>query len=471
LLKHNRLSTDFTMNWDYRDPDGKAGSVRVSGRYACDNWEVLREWALAGLGVALKSTWDVRRHLEDGSLVSLLPRYTFASEVAIYAVYPHRRHLPAKTRAFAEFLPSLSVLSHTGTARRKIAEAANQGARGCLVTMDLAKQASKTNTLPSGRVFLLHAGADPPDDAAARTRRASRAEYRRFRFGYRVAARRLRPDALAGEGSPERSHSASTGLNEDLAATAIWGTQQLNLFPGAKYDGVFSMWYGKGPNVDRCGDVFKHANAAGTSRHGGVLVLAGDDHGAKSSTLPHQSEHIFKACLIGAQSVQRAGLPRPRPARLRDEPLLRAGCWSPSCVTDIVESGASLKRIQTDSGKIPQDFHLPSRRAEHPLARRHPRAGSAHPRLEGLRALAYTRANGLDRIVLDSPARLGIVTTGKSFGDVMQALADLGITGKVARTSGFGSARSRCPGRSSRPARVASPKGWKRSWWSRRSGS
>jgi DNA-binding transcriptional LysR family regulator len=92
------------MNWDYRGPDGKPGSVRVSGRYACDNWEVLREWALAGLGIALKSTWDVRRHLEDGSLVSLLPGYTFATDVAIYAVYPHRRHLPAKTRAFIEFL-------------------------------------------------------------------------------------------------------------------------------------------------------------------------------------------------------------------------------------------------------------------------------------------------------------------------------------------------------------------------------
>src|SRR5688500_10940068 len=104
LAQHNCLATDFSMNWDYRDPDGKPGSVRVNGRYACDNWEVLREWALAGLGVALKSTWDVRRHLEDGSLVSLLPGYTFASDVAIYAVYPHRRHLPAKTRAFIEFL-------------------------------------------------------------------------------------------------------------------------------------------------------------------------------------------------------------------------------------------------------------------------------------------------------------------------------------------------------------------------------
>jgi len=105
LAQHNCLTTtDFAMNWDYRDPDGTPGSVRVTGRYSCDNWSVLREWALAGLGIALKSTWDVRRHLEDGSLVSLLPGYTFATDVAIYAVYPHRRYLPAKTRAFIEFL-------------------------------------------------------------------------------------------------------------------------------------------------------------------------------------------------------------------------------------------------------------------------------------------------------------------------------------------------------------------------------
>src|ERR1035437_1144803 len=88
------------------------------------------------------------------------------------------------------------------------------------------------------------------------------------------------------------------GVNEDLAATSIWGTQQVNLFPGAQYDGVFSMWYGKGPGVDRCGDVFKHANMAGSSKNGGVLVLAGDDHAAKSSTTAHQSEHILKACGI-----------------------------------------------------------------------------------------------------------------------------------------------------------------------------
>jgi DNA-binding transcriptional LysR family regulator len=105
LLKHNCVTTlDLQMTWEYVDPQGKRGAVRVAGGYACDNWEVLREWAVAGLGVALKSTWDVRRHLEDGSLVALFPGYDFATEVAIYAVYPHRRYLPAKTRVFIDFL-------------------------------------------------------------------------------------------------------------------------------------------------------------------------------------------------------------------------------------------------------------------------------------------------------------------------------------------------------------------------------
>jgi indolepyruvate ferredoxin oxidoreductase len=114
------------------------------------------------------------------------------------------------------------------------------------------------------------------------------------------------------------------GLNEDLAATSIWGTQQVNLHRGAKVDGVFAMWYGKGPGVDRCGDVFKHANFAGTSKHGGVLVLAGDDHAAKSSTVPHQSDHQFsRGDDAGALSVVGAGDPRPRPARLGDVALLR----------------------------------------------------------------------------------------------------------------------------------------------------
>jgi DNA-binding transcriptional LysR family regulator len=105
LAGHNCLiADDFAGTWEYKAPDGKKGAVRVTGRYVSTNWEVLRDWAVAGLGVALKSTWDVRRLLEEGSLVSLLPGYNFDTGVAIYAVYPHRRHLPAKTRAFIEFL-------------------------------------------------------------------------------------------------------------------------------------------------------------------------------------------------------------------------------------------------------------------------------------------------------------------------------------------------------------------------------
>jgi DNA-binding transcriptional LysR family regulator len=105
LRQHNCLTTtDLQMNWEYKGPDGKRGMVRVSGHYACDNWEVLREWAMAGLGVALKSTWDVRRQLGEGLLVPLMPEYDFGTDVAIYAVYPHRRYLPAKTRVFIDYL-------------------------------------------------------------------------------------------------------------------------------------------------------------------------------------------------------------------------------------------------------------------------------------------------------------------------------------------------------------------------------
>ena len=229
------------------------------------------------------------------------------------------------------------------------------------------------------------------------------------------------------------------GVNEDLAATSIWGTQQLNMFPGAKYDGVFGMWYGKGPGVDRCGDVFKHANSAGTAKHGGVLVLAGDDHAAKSSTLANQSEHILKACCIpvlnpsNVQDYLDFGLHGYAMSRY-------SGCWIAfKCVTDVVESGASVivdpDRVQV---KMPADFSLP----KEGLNIRWPDGIlEQETRLLDWKvyaALAYVRANGLDRIVWDCPnPRLGIITTGKSFGDTMQALADLGIDEKVARDVGL----------------------------------
>jgi DNA-binding transcriptional LysR family regulator len=104
LAKHNCLIGSEFTSWEYKSPDDTPGSVRVTGRYVCDHSEVLREWALAGLGIALQSTWDVRQHLERGALVPLLPGYSFDSDGAIYAVYPLRRHLPAKTRAFIDFL-------------------------------------------------------------------------------------------------------------------------------------------------------------------------------------------------------------------------------------------------------------------------------------------------------------------------------------------------------------------------------
>ena len=229
------------------------------------------------------------------------------------------------------------------------------------------------------------------------------------------------------------------GVNEDLAATAIWGTQQLNLFPKARYDGVFSMWYGKGPGVDRCGDVFKHANAAGTSKHGGVLTLAGDDHAAKSSTLPHQSEHIFKACLI----------PVLNPANVQDYLDLGlhgfamsrySGCWIAfKCVTDVVESGASVivdpDRVQV---QLPTDFAMPpgGLNIRWPDGILEQEARILDYKVYA--AIAYARANRLDRLIWDSPrARLGIITTGKSYGDVMRALADLGIDERVARDIGL----------------------------------
>ncbi|HET7670933.1 MAG TPA: indolepyruvate ferredoxin oxidoreductase family protein, partial [Burkholderiales bacterium] len=229
------------------------------------------------------------------------------------------------------------------------------------------------------------------------------------------------------------------GVNEDLAATSIWGTQQLNLFPRAKYDGVYSMWYGKGPGVDRCGDVFKHANAAGTSKHGGVLALAGDDHAAKSSTLPHQSEHIFKACLI----------PVLNPANVQDYLDLGlhgfamsrySGCWVAfKCVTDVVESGASVI-VDPDRVTViePKDFAMPpgGLNIRWPDGILEQEARILDYKVYA--ALAYARANGLDRMIWDSPnARLGIVTTGKSYGDVMRALADLGIDARVARDIGL----------------------------------
>ncbi|MCC6193063.1 MAG: indolepyruvate ferredoxin oxidoreductase family protein, partial [Burkholderiales bacterium] len=229
------------------------------------------------------------------------------------------------------------------------------------------------------------------------------------------------------------------GLNEDLAATSIWGTQQVNLHRGAKVDGVFAMWYGKGPGVDRCGDVFKHANFAGTSKHGGVLVLAGDDHAAKSSTLPHQSDHQFSAAMMpvlypsSVQEILDLGLHGWAMSRF-------SGCWVGfKCVADTVESSAS---VYVDPARtkivVPDDFPFPP----DGVSIRWPDAFLAtEARMQNYKvysALHYCRVNGLNRIVIDSPRpRLGIATSGKSYQDVRQALEDLGITEQDAAEMGL----------------------------------
>ncbi len=229
------------------------------------------------------------------------------------------------------------------------------------------------------------------------------------------------------------------GVNEDLAATAVWGSQQVNLFEGAKYDGVFGMWYGKGPGVDRSMDVIKHANAFGTSKYGGVLAIAGDDHSCKSSSLPHQSEHMFMG----------ASIPVLNPANVQEvldlgvfgwELSRYSGCWV--ALKAITENMDSAIAADIDPSRvnivIPDDFTLPAEG----LHGRWPSTPLEQERiLNKYRIYAarnFARVNKLDKIVIDSDQpRLGIITTGKAYLDVLQAFDDLGIDENKAREIGL----------------------------------
>ncbi|WP_048438316.1 indolepyruvate ferredoxin oxidoreductase family protein [Caenimonas sp. SL110] len=231
------------------------------------------------------------------------------------------------------------------------------------------------------------------------------------------------------------------GVNEELAATAIWGTQQLGFTPKDthKFDGVFGIWYGKGPGVDRTSDVFKHANLAGTTPWGGVIAVAGDDHVAKSSTAAHQSDHIFKAC----------GLPVFFPASVQEIldlgihafALSRyAGVWSGmKTIQEIVESAATAMidpdRVQI---QIPTDFEMPPggvhiRWPDHAL--------DQESRLFDTKwyaALAYIRANRLNYNAIEGPNdRFGIMASGKAYNDTRQALLDLGLDDATCRQIGI----------------------------------
>ncbi len=220
------------------------------------------------------------------------------------------------------------------------------------------------------------------------------------------------------------------GVNEELAATAIWGTQQLGFAPPGtnKFDGVFGIWYGKGPGVDRCSDVFKHANMAGTTPWGGVIAVAGDDHVAKSSTAAHQSDHIFKAC----------GLPVFFPSTVQDILDLGlhafamsrfSGVWTGmKTIQEIVESSATAmidpERVQI----VIPEFEMPAggvhiRWPDHAL--------DQEARLFDYKwyaALAYVRANRLNHnVIATAQDRFGIIASGKAFNDTRQALIDLGL--------------------------------------------
>jgi indolepyruvate ferredoxin oxidoreductase len=217
------------------------------------------------------------------------------------------------------------------------------------------------------------------------------------------------------------------GVNEELALTAVWGSQMLRAFPGARHDGVYAMWYGKAPGLDRAADALKHGSSAGAAAAGGVLVVVGDDHECKSSTLPSQSEYLLLD----------AGVPVLHPASVQEVldfglhgwALSRfAGCWAGMiALADTMDSSAT---VDADAGRVaialPEGHgagELGFRLGRDPLEQERLVRG---PRLEAARA--YARANGLDRIVCAAPgARLGIASTGKAYLDVRQALDDLGL--------------------------------------------
>ena len=252
----------------------------------------------------------------------------------------------------------------------------------------------------------------------------------------------------AGPALEQHEVKFQPGLNEDLAATALWGSQQAELRGDGKFDGVFGIWYGKGPGVDRTGDVFRHANFAGSSKNGGVLALMGDDHTCESSTTAHQSEFHFVDVMIpilnpaGVQELLDFGLHGFAMSRF-------AGVWvGIKCVKETIESTAvvdgSLDRIKV---AIPQDFTMPPGGLN---IRGLDGALGQEARLHDFKRdamLAYVRANKLNRIVTSGGknAKIGIITTGKSYLDVRLAFDELGVDEVRANELGIRLYKIGCP--------------------------
>lgn len=229
------------------------------------------------------------------------------------------------------------------------------------------------------------------------------------------------------------------GVNEDLAATAVWGTQYVNLYAGAKVDGVFGIWYGKSPGVDRSGDALQHANTAGTAPAGGVIALVGDDHAAKSSSRAAQSDMQLKAC--GVPTLYPSGIQEILDYGLHGIAMSRyAGCWvALKLVTDVVETTTTVEVGPSRAKPILPPLPTEARHGLHIRAQEPPldmEARLYEHRLPA--AIAYARANGLNRIVLEpSVPRFGIVSGGKSWTDVCSALQELGLNDSAAERAGI----------------------------------
>jgi indolepyruvate ferredoxin oxidoreductase len=225
----------------------------------------------------------------------------------------------------------------------------------------------------------------------------------------------------------------SSGLNEDLAATAVFGSQMVGLFPGAKYDGVLGMWYGKSPGVDRSGDAFKHANLAGVGQHGGVLALGGDDPPCKSSTIPNASDVAFYDANFpilypgNVQEILDLGLHGFALSRY-------CGLWVAFKIVTSVADEAGTVEVGIDRVRpVTPAFEVDGRPFSHsmhitllpPHSLQLERTLYYH-RLEAARR--YAAANQLNQVVVDPPdAWFGIMTAGKCYYDVRQALRDLGL--------------------------------------------
>jgi indolepyruvate ferredoxin oxidoreductase len=233
------------------------------------------------------------------------------------------------------------------------------------------------------------------------------------------------------------------GVNEDLAATSVWGSQQVPLLPQAKVAGVFALWYGKGPGIDRAGDAIKHGNRQGTSRHGGVLVVFGDDHPGKSSTISHQSEQALGA--NGVPVLYPASVQEYLDLGLHGYALSRhTGTWvGLKCVNETVETTSIVDvgpdrihcRVPLLSREDDNDIH--GRFAFDPLGDEQRHVRQRLPRVH-----AYVRENALDRVthgrsVHGDAAALGIVAAGKSWLDVIEALDALGLDAARLATLGI----------------------------------